>query len=152
MSALEEGEKLIVERQKHIRIADRSDNGWATVEEYLEDEFAANSDDEKRLLRADARDTKKLKSAQKSNKNVQKKPGFRKNSNFQGFRGASFPNFNQVPVMQIPATAQPAYKYQSSGGPSVSGLGPCFECGMVGHLRKYCPKLIVSRASDTTSK
>ena len=32
-SLLEEGEKLIVERQKHIRIADHSDNGWATVEE-----------------------------------------------------------------------------------------------------------------------
>ena len=43
---LKEGEKLINERQKHIRVADRSDNGWATVEEYVEDKLADNSDDE----------------------------------------------------------------------------------------------------------
>ena len=41
---------------------DRSNNGWATVEEYVEDELADNSDDEKRLSRADARAGKKLKS------------------------------------------------------------------------------------------
>ena len=45
--ALKEGEDLIAARQKAIRIADRSEYGWATVEEYEEDELAANSDDEK---------------------------------------------------------------------------------------------------------
>ena len=39
-SALTEGEKLIDERQKQIRIADRSEYVWATVEEYLDDELA----------------------------------------------------------------------------------------------------------------
>ena len=57
---LEEGEKLILDRQKHIRIADRSENGWATVDENVEDELADGSDDEKRLSRADARAGKKL--------------------------------------------------------------------------------------------
>ena len=65
---LEEGEKLINERQKHIKIVDRSDNGWATVE-YVEDELADNEDD-KRLLRADARAGKKLKSAQRGGQRV----------------------------------------------------------------------------------
>ena len=46
--ALEEGEALINERQKLIKIADRSEHGWATVEEYGADELADNSDDEKR--------------------------------------------------------------------------------------------------------
>ena len=40
-------------RQKAIRIADRSEYGWATVEEYEEDELAANSNDGKRLFRAE---------------------------------------------------------------------------------------------------
>ena len=31
---VDEGEKLVAEGQKHIRISDRSENGWATVEEY----------------------------------------------------------------------------------------------------------------------
>ena len=42
---LEESKKLLCERQKLIRIADRSEHGWATVEEYMEDELADNSDD-----------------------------------------------------------------------------------------------------------
>ena len=61
--ALKEGEDLIVARQKAIRIADRSEYGWATVEEYEEDELAANSDDEKRLYRAEMRAGRKCKAA-----------------------------------------------------------------------------------------
>ena len=41
------GLKLVCECQKLIRMDDRSEHGWATVEKYLEDELAANSDDEK---------------------------------------------------------------------------------------------------------
>ena len=52
---LQEGQKLIVMRQKKIKIADRSENRWATVKEYEEDELADNSEDEKRLFRAEAR-------------------------------------------------------------------------------------------------
>ena len=40
-------------------IADRSDNGWAMVEEYVENELADNENDEKCLLRVDARAGKK---------------------------------------------------------------------------------------------
>ena len=54
-AAVQEGEKLIDARQKHIKIADRSEHGWATVAEYEEDELADNWDDEKRLFRAEAR-------------------------------------------------------------------------------------------------
>ena len=60
--ALKEGEDLI-SRQKAIRIADRSEYGWATVEEYKEDELVANSDDEKRLFRAEMRASRKCKAA-----------------------------------------------------------------------------------------
>jgi hypothetical protein len=45
--AIDEDEKLITDRQKLIRIADRSEHGWATVEEYDNDELADNSDDER---------------------------------------------------------------------------------------------------------
>ena len=45
---IKEGEKLLDVRQKHIKIADRSAYGWATVAEYKEDELADNSEDEKR--------------------------------------------------------------------------------------------------------
>ena len=49
------------DRQKLIRIADRSEYVWATVSEYEEDELAEGSDDEKRLYWAELRAGKKSK-------------------------------------------------------------------------------------------
>ena len=52
---LKEGEHLVDKRQKLIEIADRSEHGRSTVEEYVEDELAEDSDDEKRLFRAESK-------------------------------------------------------------------------------------------------
>ena len=49
--ALEKGARLLAERQKLIKIADRS--GLGVVAEYTADELADNSDDEKRLEKAE---------------------------------------------------------------------------------------------------
>ena len=51
--ALEKGARLLAERQKLIKIADRSANGWGVVTEYTADELADDSDDEKRLEKAE---------------------------------------------------------------------------------------------------
>ena len=64
-SLVNEGEKLLDTRQNNIKIADRSEYGWATVAEYEEGELAANSGDEKRLQRAEQ-------SAGRSSKEVRK--------------------------------------------------------------------------------
>ena len=47
-----EGKELIRKRQKLIRIADKSADGWRVVDEYVSDELASGSEDEKRLKRA----------------------------------------------------------------------------------------------------
>ena len=41
-AAVQEGVILIDARQKNVKIADRSEHGWATVAEYEEDELADN--------------------------------------------------------------------------------------------------------------
>ena len=64
--SLQEGESLINNRQKLIKVADRSEHGWATVEEYVTDELAENSDDEKRLFKAETRRGRKLRASSKS--------------------------------------------------------------------------------------
>ena len=46
---LDEGIKAITKRQKHIKVADRSDYSWATVQAYDTDDMASGSDDEKDL-------------------------------------------------------------------------------------------------------
>ena len=146
---LEEGEKLINERQKHIRIADRSDNRWATVDEYVEDELADNEDDEKRLLRVDARAGKKLKSAQRGGRGSARKnfPSFQGPRNIPGGLAAGASQFIPQPTSNmysaVAASLQHGFnRNQTQAGVNPSAIGPCFECGMPGHYRKYCPKLV----------
>ena len=45
-------QELICKRQKLIRIADKSADGWKVVDEYISDELASDSEDEKRLKEA----------------------------------------------------------------------------------------------------
>ena len=52
---LEEREKLISERQKHILLTDKSDYGWAMVVEYKKHTLADDSDNEKWIFKAESR-------------------------------------------------------------------------------------------------
>ena len=52
---ISEGKELIRKRQKLIRIADKSSDGWKVVDEYVSDELASGSEDEKRLKRVSFR-------------------------------------------------------------------------------------------------
>ena len=47
--------ELLVERQKHILLADKSEYGWSTVEEYKQHDLADDSEDEKRIYSAERR-------------------------------------------------------------------------------------------------
>ena len=46
---IKEGKELIRKRQKLIRIADKSVDGWKMVDEYVSDDLAPGSEDDKRL-------------------------------------------------------------------------------------------------------
>eukprot|EP00731_Ephydatia_muelleri_P024214 Em0016g485a len=50
---MEAAEALLLNRQKMIKLADRSELGWSVVEEYKADELADNSEDEKKIVRAE---------------------------------------------------------------------------------------------------
>ena len=66
--SLEEGAQLVEKRIKAIKLADKSEYGWLTVNEYLSDELASDSDDEKRIYRSERRAEKKLKDKQRTKK------------------------------------------------------------------------------------
>ena len=51
----------IQKRQKLIKLADKSEAGWLVVEEYEQEELAEDSDDEKRIRKAQAQALKKRK-------------------------------------------------------------------------------------------
>ena len=52
-----EGKELIRKRQKLIRIADKRADGWKVVDEYVSDDLASGSEDEKRLKKAKEKET-----------------------------------------------------------------------------------------------
>ena len=45
----------MTERQKHILLADKSDFGWSLIREYKRNDLAEDSDNEKKIIRAEAR-------------------------------------------------------------------------------------------------
>jgi len=51
--SLNAASKAIKRRNKLIRIADKSEAGWAAVDEYLSDEVASGSEDEKKIHAAE---------------------------------------------------------------------------------------------------
>ena len=83
--ALQEGKALLLKRQKLIRLADRAECGWDVVHEYLSDELASDSDDEKHIARsckaaaAKRKKTNSASSGRQSSKNRRSRPFFRSN-------------------------------------------------------------------------
>ena len=53
IAKLNEGIELIDQRQKLILIADKSDYGWKTVGEYLDNELADDDQDAKKMKKAE---------------------------------------------------------------------------------------------------
>ena len=53
--SLDKGESLLAERQKNILLADKSEFGWMIIQEYKKNDPADDSDDEKKIIRAEAR-------------------------------------------------------------------------------------------------
>ena len=99
---------MLKDHQKAIRLADRSELGWAVVNEYGEDELAEDSDDEKRIAKAVATTERKAAQLKKSH---------------SGGGG-----YNQSRPTDMPSRDP----HQESGyqGPRMPRVvGPCFSCG-----------------------
>ena len=61
--SLEEGQLLIKKRQKLIKLADRTKDGWQVAQEYESDDLASDSADEKRIRKAKSAVERKRKEA-----------------------------------------------------------------------------------------
>ncbi|CAC5420006.1 unnamed protein product [Mytilus coruscus] len=68
VTILNEALNTLKKKKQAHKIADKSEGGWKTVQEYLSDDLASDSEDEKKIRAADTRAVKKLKSVKSADK------------------------------------------------------------------------------------
>ena len=117
----------IAHRQKLIRLADSSELGWRLVNEYESNPLASDSDDERKMYKAEARASRKLK-AEKAKKS----------------RGARAWPYRKSAV---PATTVQSTEPQQA----VRRPGLCFACGKPGHW-KGAPECSAKHSNNKISK
>ena len=71
---LDDSVSLLIKRNKLIRITDKSLGGWRTVNEYLSDDVASDSEDGKKIRAADNRDVRKKKTEKTQKRRATKRP------------------------------------------------------------------------------
>ncbi|XP_053398087.1 uncharacterized protein LOC123550494 [Mercenaria mercenaria] len=113
--SLIEAKDIVKRRQKLIQLADSSSLGWRVVAEYETNPIASDSEDEKRIFKAEARATRKVKS-EKSKSQV---------------RHRSWPYTYKRPSQASKSPLAPGT--QRYGQTNASGQrtrhGLCFSCG-----------------------
>ena len=133
---LQEGIKALHTRQKLVRLADRSDLGWAVVDAYESDELASDDEDAKRMKEAtkaaDQKDQKVKKKKQSASQRGGKATG-------SGWRGQP-QQYVSNPALVGPGAFGVPMPPMASGVPRPRQVGPCFNCLEMGHLKAHCPK------------
>ena len=129
---LDEGIELIDGCQKLILMADRSDFGWKTVGEYLDNELAENDEDAKKMKKAEKEAKRKIADARASKT-------AKRSASFSRFprpvtRSSSFPTYYAPPGNSNHYTSATARVMSASDfRGQVRRSGTCFSCGKVGH-------------------
>ena len=130
---LNEGISLLSNRQKIIKLTDKSEFGWATVQEYVCDDLADDEADASKIKKAEKRAAAKFKSLQEKERRTNAKfstsaPSPNNASIFSGPSGFSFP-----------PTASYFCPQGRYSGNIFRGSDLCFRCGKRGHWASSCP-------------
>ena len=120
ITKLNEGIELIDQRQKLILIADKSDYGWKTVGEYLDNELAVDDQDAKKMKKAEKEAQRKI-AESRAAKATKARPWFRNPRS----PGNTIANSSPSPSPFSLSTGNYSPRFSSStGGPRGIGSFP----------------------------
>ena len=125
--SLKGGKDALAHRQKLIRVADRSELGWAVVAVYEANSLAVDSDDKEARERAERTAERKVTAKRKKSEEVEKARKVAREVQERPKAGARW-NRAGVQWAAKPVLARP--------------LGPvvCYGCGEADHFKRECPK------------
>ena len=123
-----EANELCIKRNKLVKMADASPCGWNTVKNYVSNPLADDSDDEKRINKAENKALKEKKEKQKGKNS--------KNSFSNDVRGFAPFTFSRQPFR-----GPTPFQFGFPGMPGPRFPIGCFHCGKPDHKRKECPEL-----------
>ncbi|VDI45452.1 Hypothetical predicted protein [Mytilus galloprovincialis] len=109
-------------RQKLIKLANSSDAGWRVVDEYTTNLLAEDSEDEKRIYKAQSRADSKIKK-EKAKRKTDTRP-------------APYKTKSLAPENPIPVNTNKMFR-----------PGRCFNCSETGHWRRECPHATVQHTN-----
>ena len=117
-----------MERQKRILLADKSEHGQSTVEEYSQHDLADDSEDENHIYSAERR-ARAVMSSRKKKSSAMAATKRSSQSQTQSYQ---------------PATSNSGFL------PRRGNIGTCFACGKTGYWRACCPEMTKQSGSPTS--
>ena len=143
-AVLEEMTTKLDRRQKMLKLADRSPGGWDTVREYLSDDLADDSADEKRIRNAENQAMKKRNAKKRKDAGA---------TRYHPYRPPPSDGKDDQP-RNVPRTSlgttrdflPPSRDTRSDRRTDREREKKCFRCNRFGHIRSEC--YAKSRAED----
>ena len=134
LESLDAGKKEILKRQKLVLLADREENGWGFVREYVRDELASGTDDEKHMSKARATASKKKKARDTLRfKPYKTRPYSSSTSTRHAGYSGNYPKTSY-------SDRNNNNNFRSNDFRNSKYDRQCYGCGRRGHLVYACPK------------
>ena len=134
---------LIQQRQKLLKLADSSELGWKVVKEYQSNPLASDSEDEKKMYKAELRAERKVRKDQMKRNKGRKSP-------FSRFRYTTS-STSTLPQAQMQAQTARQTTKAATNPTTTTKPGLCRYCGGVGHWRFECEALKKAQACNKIS-